>query len=476
VDYLWLSPINASPQKDNGYDISNYYAIDPMFGSLNDFKQLIQEARQRGMKIMMDLVLNHTSTAHEWFKKALQNDPVYKDFYYFDPNPRLMDSIFGGSAWAWASEREAYYFCYFDKTQADLNWENPKVRQELYKMVNYWINFGVEGFRLDVIDHISKNLTDGQNCRGPRYLEFLKELNQQTFRDKLLTVGECWGADLTQMAQMCHGEGLFQAFHFSDTTHTAGVNKWEQTAFNLPKLVEQWELWQNKYAGSVALVMNNHDSPRLISLWLNDNQYRYEAATLLITLYAFMRGNLYLYQGEEIGMTNWHEADIFRYDDVETLNAYKRMRADGLSDEHAMAKIMLVSRDNARVCMAWDDSSYGGFSTHKPWLSAAYHYKTINMVHDRQSERSIYRYYQQVLAYRKANYGLLSGKVSFTLAGNVLTMERAELRVVANFSATAIDYAWGGDPLLFTNTTGIDEVKLQPYQVVVQINKAAGKK
>ncbi len=467
VDYLWLSPINASPQKDNGYDISDYYAIDPMFGTLADFTQLINEAKQRGIKIMMDLVLNHTSTEHEWFKKALQNDPVYKDFYYFDTNPKPIDSIFGGSAWAWAEERQAYYFCYFDKTQADLNWENPAVRQELYKMINYWIEFGVEGFRLDVIDHISKNLTAGQNCRGPRYLEFLKELNEQTFSDKLLTVGECWGADVPQMTQMCHPHGLFQAFHFSDTTHTSGRNKWEQPPLNLPKLVEQWNLWQNDYTGCPALVMNNHDSPRLISLWLNDQQYRYEAATLLITLYALMRGNLYLYQGEEIGMTNWHEANITRYKDVETLNIYTQMREEGLSDAQAMAKIMKVSRDNARVSMAWDNSRYGGFSAHEPWLSVGYQYEKINVSMDLQAEWSVYRYYQQVLAYRKANYGLLQGKVAFTLTGNVLKMERKGVCVVANFSNQEVAYTWGGQPVVMSNGCVLSETQLQPFQVVV---------
>lgn len=469
VDYVWLSPINASPQKDNGYDISDYYAIDPMFGTLADFKQLIDEACAKGIKIMMDLVLNHTSTAHEWFQKSLQNDPTYKDFYYFEANPTPIESIFGGSAWAWAPEREAYYFCYFDKTQADLNWENPAVRAQLYQMINFWIAFGVEGFRLDVIDHISKNLSAGQNCRGPRYWEFLKELNAQTFSDKLLTVGECWGADVPQMTQMCQSEGLFQAFHFGDTTHTSGANKWEQTPLNLPKLVEQWNVWQNHYLGCPALVMNNHDSPRLISLWLNDEQYRYESATLLITVYAFMRGNLYLYQGEEIGMTNWHEAKITSYNDVETLNAYEKMRQEGLSDEQAMAKIMQVSRDNARVAMAWDDTKYGGFSTHQPWLSVGHAHTKINTAADLRAERSVYGYYQQVLAWRKEHYHWLDEAAAFTLTDNVLTIKRLNAHVVANFSANEVALAWGDYPVVFSNGQTGNRRLLQPYQVVVQI-------
>lgn len=247
VDYIWLSPINQSPQKDNGYDISDYDAIDPLFGTIDDYKQLIKDANQRNIKVMMDLVLNHTSTEHIWFKKAVQGDPYYQDFYYFRDQPNAIRSIFSGSAWNYVPELNKYYFCYFDKTQADLNFENENVRKELYAMINRWIDLGVEGFRLDVVDHISKDLDNGINCKGPKYEIYLKELNNQTFKDKILTVGECYGSSVEEMRRMCHQDGLFQAFHFKDISITNENFKWDQKPFDLHHLATIYKEWQNDY-------------------------------------------------------------------------------------------------------------------------------------------------------------------------------------------------------------------------------------
>ncbi|MGL4382720.1 MAG: alpha-amylase family glycosyl hydrolase, partial [Bacilli bacterium] len=247
VDYIWLSPINKSPQNDNGYDISDYDQINPCFGNKQDFINLINEAASKNIKIMMDLVLNHTSTNHEWFLKALEGHKEYQDYYYFQEEVNPIQSIFLGSAWNYVPSLNKYYFCFFDKTQADLNWNNPKVRMKLYQSINKWIELGVEGFRLDVIDHIAKDLDNGITSNGPKLLEYLKELNNKTFTNKILTVGECWNASLEEMEKICQKDGLTQAFHFEDITHTNGKTKWDQQPFNLNKLASILSKWHNEY-------------------------------------------------------------------------------------------------------------------------------------------------------------------------------------------------------------------------------------
>ncbi|NIZ19877.1 alpha-glucosidase [Entomospira culicis] len=468
IDYLWLSPINQSPQRDNGYDISDYYAIDPRFGTLEDYKLLIHEAAKWNIKIMMDLVLNHTSTDHAWFQKALAGDAHYQKFYYFSDRPTTATSVFGGSAWNFVPELNKYYFCLFDKTQADLNWDNPEVRQEIYKMVNYWIDLGVQGFRLDVIDSISKDLNNNIVSRGPRFIEYLSELSDQTFQDKILTVGECWNPPLEQMYAMCGEHGLFQAFHFADITHNHRPNKWNLDPLSLKTVVEVYEKWQNQYAGAPAWAMNNHDSPRLLSLWLDDQTYRYESATLLITLYSMFKGNLYLYQGEEIGMTNAHQEDINWYNDIETLNAYQEMKEQGLSEEEIMQKIMKVSRDNARVSMHWNASTYAGFSTVKPWLGLAQNHTTVNVANDLANpQHSIYYYYKSILALRKNFYPHINTMATFHVDDSILTITYPTHKLYANFSAKATDYTPPLAPILISNYEENLPHQLQPYQAII---------
>lgn len=466
VDYLWLSPINKSPQNDNGYDISDYDAIDERFGTLEDYQELIQKANGMGIKIMMDLVLNHTSTEHEWFKKAVQGDAYYQDFYIFRDSPTTLKSIFGGSAWNYVESLNKYYLCYFDKTQADLNFDNVHVRQELYAMVNRWIDMGVEGFRLDVIDHISKDLDHDIPCNGPMFQIYLEELNQSTFKDKLLTVGECYGASLTQMEQMCHSKGLFQAFHFTDITLTNQKFKWDQAPFDLNKLVSIYDVWQNQYQGCNALVMNNHDVPRLMSLWLNDTQYRYQSATMLITLYSLLKGNLYIFQGEEIGMTNAYVEDIAKYDDIETLNAFQEMLDRNDTLELAMSKVKLISRDNVRTPMQWNDQDNAGFSKAEPWLALNRNYLDINVEKDLASDQSIYHYYQKMIAFRKSHYQEISQKADFMSVDNdLLIVKRDAFTVICNFSDKVIDYVYTHD-VIMSNDKLVDNQVL-PYQVIV---------
>lgn len=467
VDYIWLSPICMSPQNDNGYDIADYYKIDPLFGTNEDYENLIIEARKRNMNIMMDLVLNHTSSEHEWFKKALQKDPKYYNYYIFRDKPNEIGSFFGGNAWQYSEEVGKYYFRLFDKTQPDLNWSNIEVRKDIYRMVNYWINKGVAGFRLDVIDLIGKDPDNNIIGKGDDFYVYLKELNNQTFRENLLTVGECWGSNLEESYRMCHKDGLTQAFHFNHLTliDTDG-NKWNKRPIDLNELAQVLTLWQNDYKGIEAVVMNNHDMPRLISNWLNDSQYRVESAKLAITLFGLLKGNLYLYQGEEIGATNAYMEEIESYNDVETLNKYDELVAEGLDQEEIMSIIQKTSRDNARVPMQWNDGKNAGFTTGEPWLKVNRNYINVNVDMDLKSNNSIYKYYQQIIRFRKEHYHEFDSKIKFSVKGKVLSFTRGNIKFVANFCQNSIDLSKDITPI-FSNYDTKDSKKLRPYEVYV---------
>lgn len=467
VDYIWLSPICMSPQNDNGYDISDYYTIDPLFGTNEDYENLIKEASKRSMKIMMDLVLNHTSSEHEWFKKALQKDPKYYNYYIFRDKPNEIGSYFGGNAWEYSPEVEKYYFRLFDKTQPDLNWANQEVRQDIYKMVNYWIDKGVAGFRLDVIDLIGKDPDNNIVSKGDNFYIYLKELNNATFNDELLTVGECWGSNLDQSYKMCNKEGLTQAFHFNHLTliDTDG-NKWDKRPINLNELAKCLTLWQNEYTGIEAIVMNNHDTPRLISNWLNDSKYRVESAKLAITLFGLLKGNLYLYQGEEIGATNAYMDEIESYNDVETLNKYNELLEQNLLQEEIMSIIKKTSRDNARVPMQWTNGKNSGFTEGEPWLKINRNYTGINVETDLSSDNSVYKYYQRIIKFRKEHYGEFKSDIEFQVEGNILSFKRGNLKFVANFSQTEINYSKELE-VLFSNYNTINNNVLRPYEVFV---------
>ncbi|MFR1448452.1 MAG: alpha-glucosidase [Beduini sp.] len=435
VDYLWLSPCCKSPQKDNGYDIADYRQIDPLFGTNEDYLRLIKEAKKRNMKVMMDLVLNHTSDQHIWFKKACQRDPQYFDYYIWRQTPNDLSSYFSESAWTYNKEIGMYYFHLFDVSQPDLNWDNPKVRQELYDMVNYWIKQGVEGFRLDVIDVIGKVPDLKITSKGPKFYEYLQELNENTFKDQLLTVGECWGSTLEESNKMCNEKGLTQAFHFNHLTTTQVNNdKFKQTPLNLDKVCEILNNWQNNYTGIEAMVMNNHDLPRLVSLWLDDNQYRIPSAKLLITLFGITKGNLYIYQGEEIGMTNAHRHDLAFYNDVETLNKYRMLKQEGYTHEKIMEMISLISRDNARTPMQWDNSKNSGFTQGKPWLEVNSNYLTINVENDLNNPEGVYAYYQKIIEFRKKHYDLINQPSNYSHHDGVVEVKRGNLRIYANFT------------------------------------------
>ena len=467
VDYIWLSPCCKSPQHDNGYDISDYRQIDERFGTNEDYERLIQEAKKRGMKIMMDLVLNHTSNEHIWFQKALKKDEKYYDYYIWRDEPNELTSMFGGSAWTYSEEVGKYYLRLFDETQPDLNWSNEEVRNDLYDMVNYWIEKGVEGFRLDVIDLIGKEPDKLIVGKGPKFYDSRALRNHKTFSDKLLTVGECWCSSIEESYKMCNPDGLTQAFHFhyQCLAHING-DKWNRAPINLEALCQCFDQWENGYTGIEAIVMNNHDLPRMISVWLNDKEYRKESAKLLITLFGLLKGNLYIYQGEEIGMTNAYFNTIDKYKDVETFNKYKELVEKGLPEEEIMEIIQKVSRDNARIPMQWDDSDNAGFSTGKPWIDVNENYREINVKKDRNSSDGIFDYYKSIIAYRKNHYDTIETPATFRTDGTMITMEKEHFIVYANFSDKVAKIP-SKEKVLFHNYKEIRENTLRPYEVIV---------
>ncbi|MFI3253341.1 MAG: alpha-amylase family glycosyl hydrolase [Eubacteriales bacterium] len=468
VDYLWLSPICTSPQRDNGYDIADYYNIDPMYGSMMDYENLIAEGKKRNIQIMMDLVLNHTSDQHEWFQKAISGEEKYRNFYVLRDTPNEIQSFFGGSAWSYHEGLGKYYLHLFDKTQPDLNWENPELREEIYQMVNFWIEKGVGGFRLDVIDLIGKEPDKLILGKGPKFYEYLEELNQRTFGDKLLTVGECWCSTLEECAKMCHPKGLTQAFHFNHLTLVDRGWKWTKKPLNLEELAQCLSKWQTEYKGTEALVMNNHDLPRLLSTWLDDTSYRKESAKLLISLFSLLKGNLYLFQGEEIGATNAHMTEIDQYNDVETKNVYQKLKKDGYPEKVIMSLIAETSRDNARVPMAWNGAKNAGFTSGTPWLALNQNCSVVNVEADLASDDSVYAYYQKMIRFRKEQEALLQEEISFHVEGDIFSFSKGNLRFQGNFSKYVVPKEKTGK-MIFTNYAQEQDGLLRPYEVYVSM-------
>lgn len=468
VDYIWLSPINKSPQHDNGYDISDYYEIDEIFGNKDDYRNLIVEAETRGMKIMLDLVLNHVSSESEWFKKALLGDPKYYNYFIWRDQPNELKSFFSKPAWTYAPEVGKYYLHLFDTHQPDLNWNNPEVRSEIYKMVNYWIDFGVKGFRLDVIDLIGKDPEKLITGKGPKFYEYLHELQNKTFKNDILTVGECWLSTHEDSYKMCSVDGLTEVFHFTEQCLTNGQDKWDQQELDYNKLIDVIKSWHNDYNGEQAKVMNNHDMPRLASLWLNDKEYRYESVTLLGTLYAMFKGTFYLYQGDEIGMINDNKNDIKDYNDVETHNKYEEYKKhSNLSEQEIMDRIKLISRDNSRTPMQWNDSVNGGFTSGSPWLNLNYRYEEINVENDLKSEKSVYKYYQELLKFRKENYEKIISEaiIEITNDNKLITVIKKRTIIFLNMSENERKIEVKGNIIL--NNYSFFSDNLLPYQVIV---------
>ena len=413
IDCIWLSPVCKSPQDDNGYDISDYQDIDPMFGTLEDMEQLLAEAEKHGIGILMDLVLNHSSDEHRWFKEAAKSrENVYHDYYVWRDGvegkyPNDMRSVFGGPAWQWMPKLQQYYFHQFSVKQPDLNWENPKVRREIYDMINWWLDKGVAGFRLDVIDQIAKDPELKVTCNGPRLHEFIRELSRETFqRGHYLTVGEAWGADVERAKLYSAPDGsefsmVFQFEHIC-LDQVPGKEKWDLAPLPFLKLKEVMEKWQTELYGCGwnSLFWNNHDLPRIVSRWGNDGLYREESAKMLALLLHGMQGTPFIYQGEELGMTNVRYAPE-DYRDIETVNLYRERLEAGYSLESVMESIYAKSRDNARTPMQWDDSKNAGFTKGTPWIKVNPNYQKINAAEQMARGTSVWNFYRQLIEYRK---------------------------------------------------------------------------
>ncbi|MGL6185008.1 MAG: glycoside hydrolase family 13 protein [Clostridium chrysemydis] len=419
IDVVWLSPVYKSPNDDNGYDISDYRDIMDEFGSMGDMEELILESKKRGIKILMDLVLNHTSDEHKWFIEAKKSkDNKYRDYYVWRKEPNGLKSTFGGSAFEYHKESGEYYLHLFSKKQPDLNFENKDLRKEIYDMINFWIDKGVGGFRLDVIDLIGKVPDKEIKENGPKLHEYLKEMNKETFGDKdLLTVGETWGAtpEIAKLYSSEEEKELSMVFQFEHISldKIPGKRKWDLKKLDLRDLKRVLSKWQIelKSDGWNSLFWNNHDLPRIVSRWGKDDseKNRVLSSKMLGTILHGMRGTPYIYQGEEIGMTNIRFKDIEDYDDIEIKNMYKERIALGYSHEDIMESIYAKGRDNARTPMQWDDSLNAGFTKNKPWLKVNENYKTINVKNALEDKDSIFYHYKKLIKLRKENETIIYG-------------------------------------------------------------------
>ena len=477
ADYIWLTPFFVSPQNDNGYDVEDYYNIDPRYGTMADVEELIAEAGRRGIGLMFDMVFNHVSTRHEWFRKAMEGDPYYKDFFFFRKGkpdgsaPTNWESKFGGSAWEYVEKFDEYYLHLFDVTQADLNWDNENVRREVQKIVRFWMDKGVKGFRFDVVNLISKSVFeddltgDGRKyyTDGPNIHKYLKELHDMTFGTdtEIVTVGEMSSTSIEncyQYAGRDTGElSMVFSFHHLKVDFM-GNEKWVLVPADFQKLKDIIFEWQTKMAEHNAwnaVFWCNHDQPRVVSRFGDEGKYWKESAKMLGTVIHCLRGTPYVYQGEEIGMTNTDFTDISQFRDVESLNHYQILRDKGMSPSDALRIVQVHSRDNGRTPMQWDDSRYAGFAADdsaEPWIAVNGNHVRVNAADQLKDEDSIFHYYQKLIALRKELDVIAYGDIE-PLAENDpsvfayrRTYEGHELVMVANFYGK--EYTWKGAPEL----------------------------
>ncbi|MBS6762204.1 MAG: alpha,alpha-phosphotrehalase [Clostridium sp.] len=459
VDYLWLTPFFVSPQNDNGYDVADYRNIDPLFGTMEDLEELIAGADRRGIGLMLDMVFNHTSTEHEWFQKALMGDAEYMDYYIFkagapEKAPTNWVSKFGGPAWEYVPHLEKWYLHLFDVTQADLNWENPKVREELKEVIRFWKEKGIKGFRFDVVNLISKPeiFEDDSQGDGRRFYtdgrhvhEFLKELVHDTGIEDMVTVGEMSSTSLDNCIRYSNPEekelSMCFNFHHLKVDYKNG-NKWELMDPDiraLKCLFEEWQTGMQKAGGWNAVFWCNHDQPRIVSRFGDDKKYWKESAKMLAAAIHLMRGTPYIYQGEELGMTNAGYRDISQYRDVESLNYYEILLSQGKTPGEALDILSARSRDNGRTPMQWTAGENAGFSEASPWIGLPENYKTINAESEAADEDSILSFYKALIRLRKENPVIAEGEIEFLHqeTPDVLAYKRSlggeEMLVLCNF-------------------------------------------
>lgn len=494
IDAIWLSPVYQSPGQDNGYDISDYQAINPQFGTMADLEALIRRAKARDIRIIMDLVVNHTSDEHRWFKVSRQSRAnPYRDYYIWRDGsatggpPNAMKSTFSGSAWRRDEATGQYYLHLFGDKQPDLNWANPQVRQAIYKMMNFWISKGIGGFRMDVIDLIGKEPDRGIRENGPKLHPYLQEMNRATFGDTdLLTVGETWGAtpSIAQQYADPKRHELSMVFQFEMMQlDQQNDDKWALRPLDPAALKQVLIKWQTAFdytKGWNSLFWNNHDLPRIVSRWGNDQRYRVKSAKMFAILLHLLRGTPYVYQGEEIGMTNAPVASIVDVQDIESANMYREQMALGQSEKTILTAINAKGRDNARTPMQWRDAPNAGFTTSQPWLRVNPNYHTINVAAALDDPDSIFYTYQQLIRLRHENDVIVNGRFEAiqNLAPAVMAYYRVlgdtRWLVVVNLSEKRqpLDLNDQLEKTIVTNDAPLQSLTdqtLQPYQAFAAI-------
>ena len=510
IDVIWMSPVYKSPNDDNGYDISDYQDIMDDFGTMDDFDRVLNKAHSLNIKIMMDLVVNHTSDEHKWFIESKKSkDNPYHDYYMWaDPDkngnpPNRWESCFSGSAWEYVESVGQFYLHSFSRKQPDLNWDNPKVREEVFKMMTWWCDKGIDGFRMDVISMISKypGLPDGPengngytgntSCDGPNIHKYLREMNEKVLsKYRLITVGECPGVNAEQAKKYANIDGseldmIFQFEHVSGSAlKPCHHGKWDGEAMTMPELRANFTKWQKDLEGCAwnSLFLSNHDQPRCVSRFGNDSeQYRELSAKMLATMTHFQKGTPYVYQGEELGMINAYMENIADYRDIESLNAYKELTTkENIPAKTVMGYIKAVGRDNARTPMQWDASDNGGFTSGTPWLQVNKNYKTINAAAQVNDPDSVFAYYKKLIALRHTNEVMVNGVYDVLIPDHpqiyayTRTLGDKQLLVLCNDSDTNVaipaelqEKIHAANNILIQNYKDTDESTLRPYEAVV---------
>ena len=500
VDYIWTTPFFVSPMNDNGYDVANYLEINPQFGTMADVEKLIAEAEKRGIGLMFDMVFNHTSTAHEWFQHALKGEEKYLNYYIFKdgtPNkpPTNWESKFGGNAWEYVPHLKKWYLHLFDVSQADLNWENPEVREELKNVLRFWKNKGVKGFRFDVVNLISKpaefiddNEGDGRRfyTDGRHVHEFLKELVKDSEIGEMITVGEMSSTTIDNCIKYSNPAekelSMIFNFHHLKVDYKGG-DKWslmDADISALKKLFEDWQVGMAENNGWNAVFWCNHDQPRAVSRFGDDEKFHKQSAKMLAATIHLMRGTPYIYQGEEIGMTNAKFNSIEQYRDVESLNYYKILRDGGKSEEEALKILGERSRDNGRTPMQWNADKFAGFSTVEAWISSPENYKKINVAAEEKDADSILNFYKTLVKFRKENKIVQDGDIKFIERANndviayCRTLGDKKLVVICNYRGENVnlteknlaEYISDGYKKILGNYDGLTE-NLRPFEVAV---------
>ncbi len=506
VDVLWLSPVYQSPNDDNGYDISDYQAIMEEFGTMEDFDRMLEGIHARGMKLVMDLVVNHTSDEHPWFVESRKSkDNPYRDYYIWregkdGKEPNNWGSCFSGSAWEYDKTTDMYYLHLFSKKQPDLNWDNPKVRDEVFQMMNWWCEKGIDGFRMDVISLISKKpgLPDGYQApgalygdsgcaNGPHVHEYLQEMNQKVLsRYDLMTVGECAGVTIEEAKKYANADGreLSMVFQFEHVEANGPMGKWTDERVQLKDFKTTMSKWQTELEGKAwnSLFLGNHDQARSVSRFGNDApEYRAVSAKMLVTCLHMMQGTPYVYQGEELGMTNCPFPTLEDLRDIESINAFHELTEAGkVNPEDMMRYIRLRGRDNARTPMQWDDSANAGFTTGTPWIMVNPNYTEINAKTEMEDPDSVFRYYQKIIGLRKKEKVMVYGTYQLLDPDNeklyvyTRTLDNEKLLVICNFTEEEEIYSVPeefskGEVLIssYHREKAEKEIMLKPYEALV---------